>query len=417
MKALFSSGHIITELLVVPKEGEPIDLRLQSGTITYYEDVGDSSFHWEIQVTDADDRLTLIRSGMSVFMTITHPSLPKGEVISFDQNYPLIISNIKDVINTAKKEAFTLQCESKPFIDNQVTRIFRKYKGKVNGSVKKILTETLEIPQDRLEIEETSNSYDFMGNYRRPFHAIADLCAKSIPIVSNSKTAGSAGYFFYETLTKFKFTSIDNAFNNPTSFEYLYKEGANDYSQGNNFRIATEPVWSTNHDIMSKLRFGQYKSVNWYFNVINKQPEFLEYTFKDSINKQMTLSNEVELIPADIDKRPSRIMLSTLDFGTLSAKGDLDTPQNQAYYQAQGASRYAALCSQSLDITVPMNTQLSVGQVIKCIFPKINMGKTDFGTASQTGFYLIARLAHEFSPKNGDHTGLTLVRDSYSRLT
>ena len=40
--ALFASGHKIKELLVVPQEGEPIDVRLQSGLISYYEDVSDS---------------------------------------------------------------------------------------------------------------------------------------------------------------------------------------------------------------------------------------------------------------------------------------------------------------------------------------------------------------------------------------
>lgn len=413
---LFASGHKIKELLVVPEQGLPIDIRLQSGLISYYEDVADSSFHWEIDLADTDGRLSFIRSGMRIFLTITHPSLPKNEVLKFDENYPLVITNVKNIITTAKKEAYTLQCESKPAVDNQLTRIYQKYKGKIDTSIKKILTETLEIPQDRLEIEETSNAYSFMGNYKRPFHAIGWLCPKSIPIVSNSKTAGTAGYFFHETLTKFRFASIDNAFINPSSFEYVYKEGANDYSQGNNFRIVNEPRWKTDHDIMTKLRRGQYKSVNWYFNAITKQPEFLDYSFKDSINKQMTLSDEVENIPEGIDKRPSRIMLSTLDFGTLSTKGDLDTPQNQAYYQAQGAARYAALFSQSLDITVPMNVQLSVGQVIKCIFPKINMGETDFGNAPQTGFYLIRKLSHKFST-SGDFTGLTLVRDSYSRLS
>jgi len=414
--ALFASGHKIKELLVVLEEGEPIDCRLQSGLISYYEDVSDSSFHWEIDLADTDGRLSFIRSGMSVFITLEHPSLPKGEVIKFDEKYPLVITNIKNIISTAKKEAFTIQCESKPALDNQVTRVYHKYKGQIHSSIKKILTETLEIPQDRLEIEETSNAYNFMGNYKRPFHAIGSLCPKSIPIVSNSKTAGSAGYFFHETLTKFRFASIDNAFNNPSGFEYRYEEGAEGYTEASNFRINNEPQWKTDHDIMAKLRRGQYKSTNWYFNIVDKKPEFLEYTFRDSINKQMKLSNEVENIPFEIDDRPSRIMLSTLDFGALSSAGKLDTPQNQSYYQAQGAARYAALFSQSLNITVPMNTGLHVGLVIKCTFPKINMSKTDHGTAPQSGFYMIRKLSHKFST-GGDFTGLTLVRDSYSRLT
>ena len=125
--ALFASGHKIKELLVVPEEGEPIDCRLQSGLISYYEDVSDSSFHWEIDLADTDGRLSFIRSGMSVFITLEHPSLPKGEVNKFDEKYPLVITNIKNIISTAKKEAFTIQCESKPALDSTVSLLSSLY--------------------------------------------------------------------------------------------------------------------------------------------------------------------------------------------------------------------------------------------------------------------------------------------------
>tara|TARA_Y100000589_G_scaffold167322_1_gene159250 strand:- start:26514 stop:27749 length:1236 start_codon:yes stop_codon:yes gene_type:complete len=410
--SLYASGHKVKELLIIPPEGEPIDCRLQSMLISYFEDVSDSSFHWEIDLADTDGRLSNIRSGFNVVLRIEHPS---GDIV-FDDDYPLFISNIKNIINTAKKEVFTIQCESMPALNNQTTRIYRKYKGQLHTSVKKILTETLEIPQDRLEIEDTSNAYSFMGNYKRPFHAIGWLCPKGIPAVSNSKTAGSAGYFFHETLTKFRFASIDGAFASPSEFEYRYEEGADPFAASNNFRISSMPKWKLDHDIMSKLRRGQYRSTNWYLNIVDKKPEFLDYKYRDSVNNQVTLSNDEENIPLDIDETPSRIMLSTLDFGTLSSGGKLDTPQNQAYYQAQGTARYAALFSQSLNITVPMNIGLHVGLVIKCTFPKINMSKTDHGTAPQSGFYMIRQLSHKFSSE-GDFTGLTLVRDSYTRLT
>lgn len=409
----FDKGHKIKNLLIITEDGREIDVRLQSGLISYYEDVADSSFHWDIDLADADGRLEVIRSGNKVLLTIEHPS---GEDIIFDDDYPLVITNIKNVINSAKREAFTIQCESQPAITNQTTRVYKKYKGRINTSVTSILNEVMGIPSERLDIEPTSNTYSFMGNYKRPFHTIGWLCPKSIPFVSNSKTAGSAGYFFHETLRNFRFVSIDKIFENKESFEYFYGETMDALDPRNNFRISVMPRWDTDHDILSKLRRGQYKSTNWYFNVVTKAPEVLNYSFRDSISKQMTLSNEVENIPSEIDQNPSRIMLSTLDFGTLSTKGELDTPQNQAYYQAQGAARYAALFSQSLNITVPMNINLRVGTVIKCTFPKINMRETDFGTAPQSGYYMIRKLSHKFSTE-GDFTGLALVRDSYTRLT
>ena len=411
--SLFARGSQIKELLIVPPEGEPMDIRLQSGLISYYEDVADSSIHFEIDLFDTDGRLDFIRSGMEVYMRIIHPS---SDPIIYNEDYPLYITNIKNVVESAKREAFTIQCETRPAIDNQTTRVYRKYKGQVHNSVKSILTDVMGVPEDRVTVEPTSNAYSFMGNYKRPFHTIGWLCPKSIPIVSNSKTAGSAGYFFHETLRGFYFKSIDNIFKEKTTFEYSYQETAEALDPSNNFRISVMPQWKINHDILSKLRRGQYKSTNWYFNIVSKEPEFIDYSFRDSINKQMTLSNEVENIPLGLDEKPSRIMLSTLDFGTLATKGELDTPQNQAYYQAQGAARYAALFSQSLNITVPMNLELHVGTVIKCNFPKINMSKSDYGTAPASGYYMIRTLSHKFTSE-GDFTGLTLVRDSYTRLT
>ena len=72
--SLFARGSQIKELLIVPPEGEPMDIRLQSGLISYYEDVADSSIHFEIDLFDTDGRLDFIRSGMEVYMRIIHPS-------------------------------------------------------------------------------------------------------------------------------------------------------------------------------------------------------------------------------------------------------------------------------------------------------------------------------------------------------
>ena len=109
-------------------------------------------------------------------------------------------------------------------------------------------------------------------------------------------------------------------------------------------------------------------------------------------------------------------MLGVIDTGTLSAKGDLTTPQYQPLFQSQGIARYASLFSQTLSITVPMNIQLRVGQVIFCNFSKINKQESDYGSDPSSGYYMIKSLAHKFSSR-GDFTGLTLVRDSYAQLT
>ena len=69
--------------------------------------------------------------------------------------------------------------------------------------------------------------------------------------------------------------------------------------------------------------------------------------------------------------------------------------------------------SQSVDIQVPCNTNLKVGDIINCIFPELNDGNTSVQLDGQSsGNYLIARLNHHLQG-NASFTSLNLVRDSY----
>jgi hypothetical protein len=418
----FLKGHKIVELSISSPDGVQIlDVRLQSGLISYYEDVTDSSVHVTVDIQDTNGFMSKlpIRSGSQVNLSIQHPS---GELIYSSLTEPLIISNILSNAAQSKREAYTLDLVTKGAVSNHTTRVYKKYKGKISSSVRTILTKELGISNTRIKkIEETSNDYEFMGNYKRPLFTCTWLSPKSIPFVNNSKTAGSAGYLFYETLDGYNFRSIDNIFNEALENRsniplYFFSESADALDQRNNFRISSLPIWKENHDILDKLRRGTYRSSNWFYNIITRQPDFVDYNIGDSINKQLRLSNELANVPADIASLPSRIMLGVVDTGTLSSAGNLTTPQYQPYYQSQGIARYSSLFSQTLNITVPMNLTLRAGDVIYCKFPKINMEASDYGTNPSSGYYMIKALSHKFSAQ-GDFTGLKLVRDSYVELS
>ena len=47
------------------------------------------------------------------------------------------------------------------------------------------------------DIEETQQSYEFIGNDRKPFHIITWLANKSIP--ADGTPGASSGFFFFET--------------------------------------------------------------------------------------------------------------------------------------------------------------------------------------------------------------------------
>jgi hypothetical protein len=83
-------------------------------------------------------------------------------------------------------------------------------------------------------------------------------------------------------------------------------------------------------------------------------------------------------------------------------------------YQAQSVSRYNLLFSQTLNITVPLNLTLTVGDVITVEFGQITKEEDKKGLKdkSKSGKYIVSKLKHVFGDNKG-LTGLELVRDSY----
>ena len=142
---------------------------------------------------------------------------------------------------------------------------------------------------------------------------------------------------------------------------------------------------------------------------------FEEYSLKESLRTYLKLSNEEELIPAVYADAYSRMTFGFVDEATMTPPVDgqtAETPQDKINYEAQSSARYSALFSQMLNVSIPMNLSLRVGQVIFCEFAKLNINKrTRKGRNPASGLYMIARLSHEFGDKS--YSGLTLVRDSF----
>ena len=80
--------------------------------------------------------------------------------------------------------------------------------------------------------------------------------------------------------------------------------------------------------------------------------------------------------------------------------------------QAKSIARYNALFSQSLNIQVPCNTNLKVGDIIHLEFPRIRGGKSENIDPSMSGNYLISRLNHHMQT-NASFSSLNLIRDAY----
>jgi len=79
---------------------------------------------------------------------------------------------------------------------------------------------------------------------------------------------------------------------------------------------------------------------------------------------------------------------------------------------AKSFARYNLLFTQALNILVPMNINLQVGNILYADFQKIDASQSGEVDPSQSGYYLIKEVRHHF--EGGQMlSSLKLVRDSY----
>ena len=408
-QVIWTKGHKIKDFFLFPRGergGDYVNLLGQIQFVKYYEDVVDPSIHVEITVVDPFGIINQapVRSGAEVSLKMEHPS--QEDPIELE----LIVTNIIGHAIDQKREVYTLVCETIGALSNHTTRVTKKYTGSITTSVSEIISKILK--EQLFSVDTTSNTLEFYGNYRRPFKVIADLCRKSIFRADGSKEGdeGSAGFLFWESQDGYNFRSIDSIFNGESVETYSMTPMKDGLNIENNFMLASEPKMKESHDIIKKLRSGTFSTANWYYDVLTRKVIFHNFNYNDDIVKA---NEEVPIYEGPY----SRIILSTLDQGTTNKDADglnTLTPQKQAEFQAQSSARYSALFSQIIDITIPMNVSLRAGDILDLQFPNINTDKKTEKNSPESGKYMIARLSHEFGNADGDFTGLSLVRDSFT---
>ena len=132
------------------------------------------------------------------------------------------------------------------------------------------------------------------------------------------------------------------------------------------------------------------------------------------------LGEDFEILTPPVDKTgkslgnvPSRYMTGVLDFG-ITEKKDKNSRKKNAdpmEYHSQAMMRYNTIFTQVLNATMPMNTSLTAGAVVKLNFAKITTDQTKVRDDDQSGLYMIKELVHYYDSK-GSFTKLKLIRDT-----
>ena len=403
----------ITKCLLRPNEGssldEDYDIVRGNPIINYFESIESPSISMTITFIDVDQ--VIGRKGITggEFINLT---LQDGDVDKFKitDDHKMMLNSVRNMETETNKQLATLEFVSVETIINETARVTKKFTGNVASIVEELLVSDKKGIQTKkkLEKDQATNSYSFIGNLKRPIDTIQWLCPKAQSSTKNF------GFLFYENLDGYHFKSIEELLKQEP-IEYTQTDKPDNFDIGP-FKILQNQVNQTN-DIGMNCRMGMYANRTIYIDIENQTNQEVDFKITD-----LDLKKPVKLLDG-IEDFPTRLMLRVNDFGVAqvgAAKSDVQPLSELAVYQNKSYIRNNLLFSQSLSIAIPLNTTLRAGFMIDVKLPlKQGDGESAVSktgnerTNDPSGKYLISELRHVLGAGAAE-TQLTLIRDVFT---
>jgi hypothetical protein len=143
-----------------------------------------------------------------------------------------------------------------------------------------------------------------------------------------------------------------------------------------------------------------------------KQSDYVKST--ENLGDRLKLPKVSDGSDQTLGDIPSRMITQILDVGTLEQNVSTDKNSDPQKYQSQSLMRYNSLFTQQLNIIVPLNTNLSAGNIIECNFPKISSSDKKEFDQETSGLYMIKELCHHFDTESS-YTSMKLIRDTFGQ--
>jgi hypothetical protein len=389
----------------------------------YFEDILSPCITAIAQVANSSSLVNVlpIRGGEKVSISV---ETAFGDFV-LDGDDALYVYKVSGLDAQSLNESFTLHLVSREGLTNETARCEKKYNSStIDTHIKDILKNVL-VTKKIATIEKSSNSYSFIGNNKKPFHILTWLCPKSVPATGNgggtsgTEAQGTAGFLFYENKDGFNFRSIDTlvsstqlqfqSSDNENIQTYTYTQVIEHNKPDNEYKILNYG-FEKNIDLMKSLRVGMYSNKSYFYDLYANSLDIYKYNLKDQIGNK--LGNNDIAVSEEFGDSISRIMVRVSDRGALNSDGTVSDKERSGADMAKSYSRYNILFTQALNMVIPCNVSLRVGNIIKAQFPRIGTSDNKEVDDEQSGNYLIKGLRHHF--EGGQMvTSLRLIRDTY----
>ena len=412
---------------------ELVDLTSNVLSVSYFENILEPAITMHIQLASSSSLYNLIpiRGGEKVNFEI---EIGNDDFTLLEES-AMYVYMVSGLDATRMRETFTLHLASREYFTNETQRCYKKYeKETISTHVKDILNDKEKgLGTDKeIFVEDTFTKYAFTANGRKPFGVLQWLGPKSISLAPgekgnsgkdySAKAKGIAGFLFFENKDGFHYKSIDSlvskteigmhSSNSKDILEFFYAGQMPEMEQ----TAADIISWNMdkNMDLRKALRIGMYSNFTYFYDTNSNKLTGYRYSLKDELDNTTAprLGADGELVGSIFADSPSRVLFKISDHGTMEKSAGTEDSGSDDADMAKSFARYNLLFTQALNILVPLNVKLKVGDVIYCEFKAIEGGEANFADPEMSGNYLIRELRHSFVP-NQSTTSLKLMRDSY----
>ena len=484
-------GDYLVDKLVIksPNIDSPIDLTPVYDTISIYEDLSSSYLLCDISIIESfglrelipiigEEFIELIASTRGV---TAGEGSDTGNLLDGIISKVFRVTSISPMVSTNDRvKNYVLHCTSVEAIINEKTRISRGYP---NFSYDQIIEDIYDkdimeplrtdyaafVPETQYKkiiIEPTEGIHNLGLPFKKPFQHIDDLAEKALSlyepeadqvpagqVVPPAEQAGGALYMFYETLSFFRFESLETIFKREPKRHIFATPGpaldAEDNEAGFNSVLDFEVDGL--FDIVDNLREGMYASKLITHDMTRMRYTITGYSYvkrKDIVAQEDPATGatvEVDGVPSEPESSVQKLedlTLSLSESGTagklVTDKNDLlndkdngerskikfmSTKFNHSYFfnanrKAAGGGAEPNIKENQLErrtqirdsqlqqlnnikITLKMygDSSLRVGEVINFYVPSqsIQEGQENVPDVFLSGKYLITKIKHEFT--------------------
>lgn len=473
IKSFKPKSIVITSLPYANGDGNRYDITSICPLFQYYED---------IDVPFVRASLTVIDSGINLIgnLPIQGGELVEIEFdCGFSDNnstvkqepikYKFRLWKIYNRIFDSKIQTYNIALTSEEAFVNEYQRVVKLLEGKPSKIVEDLLKNYLKT-EENIDIEETGNQVSFYPARRSIASVIGSLQIRSMSSVaydnsrkkkSNNTTTkvenensendpivkGTAGYLFFQNRKGFNFKSMDKLcdsgknFNGNAPIATYYSKNVKDTGDINNFFIVESYRFTSEIDIVDKFRRGVYSTKMIFYNLSTGKYDEFVYSLEDTFENMAKLGNQDNL-PSFVTKNtdgkqlpPTRVISMVVDHetwhkeegvadpevsGENNQSGNTTYPDESKYLIMAGSSRRNTLDLQKLEITIPGNAGLTIGEKIKIYLPNMSTEserRKNPWDPQTSGNYLISKINHSFLMANerGPEfvTNMELIRDTY----